>query len=315
MTDAFVPNVSVVIPAYNCAEFLPAAIESVLAQTYSDLEIIVIDDGSTDETLSAVTRYLDRIHFLRQPNKGLPGARNTGIRAARAPFIALLDADDTWLPEKLELQMPRFTDPAVGIVYSDFSVRYADGRQQASYLVNRPLAAEGYVFEPYIQSRFLFPSTMVLRRELVEACGLFDEQMLACEDIELFARILLRCKVARIDRALMVRYEGAHNITANSAKLNRYTILALRKVLAKEPRLPKSARGVVYRELGRQYLWAGYADFQHGRMSEARRHLVRSMRYDARQTRACLPLLAASFLPQPMLKRLREVNSRRAKRA
>ncbi len=258
---ASLPKVSVVIPTYNCAALLPAAIESALGQAGAEVEVIVVDDGSTDDTEAVVRPYLERIVFIRQKNRGLPGARNRGIEVAKGAYIALLDADDAWMTGKLERQMPRFGDAEVGVVYSDFSVRYADGRLQKSYLVNRPLAGEGYVLERYIESRFLFPSTMVFRRECFESCGVFDEEMLACEDIELFARMCLRWKVALVNEPLVLRYEGSHNITSNSEKMSEYTILALNKVMQKEPQLPEPARAAIRKELGQQYWWNGYAAF------------------------------------------------------
>ena len=299
------PAVSVIIPAYNCAAYLAEAIESVLAQTYRDFEIVVVDDGSTDNTPEVVAPYLSRINYIRQPNKGLPGARNTGIKASAGEFVALLDADDSWLPQKLDVQMPYFRDPQVGIVYSDFSVRYADGHSLPSYLAERPLASEGFVVDNYIRSRFLFPSSMVLRRSSIEACGLFDEEMLAAEDIELFARICLRWKVARVDQVLMIRTEGTHNITANSSKLNDYTILAFNKILAREPTLPTSTKHVVHVELGRQHWWRGYGYFKAGRSADARRDLLLAIRHDQANLRRCAPVLLASWLPPGLVKRLR----------
>lgn len=298
------PTVSVVIPAYNCSAYLPTAIESVLTQTYDDLEVIVVDDGSTDDTSNAIQPYLGRVQYIRQTNKGLPGARNAGIRVSTGEFVALLDADDSWRPEKLELQMPLFADPEIGIVYSDFSVTYADGRFLQSYLKDRPLAAEGYVIENYIRSRFLFPSTMVLRRSALEDCGLFDEEMLASEDIELFARICLRWKVARVPKPLMIRTEGVHNITANSSKMSEYTILAFNKILAREPALADSVRRTINEELGRQHWWRGYRRFKDGEPSKAREDLLRAIRYDSRNTRRCGTLFLASLLPGTVLRRL-----------
>lgn len=304
------PRVSVVIPAYNCASFIPETLESVFAQTYRDLEIILVDDGSTDDTQSVVAPYLDRITCIRQKNGGLPAARNTGIRTAKGEFIALLDADDSWVADKLERQLPRFGDAEVGIVYSDFSVRYADGRFQQSYLVNRPLASEGYVLENYIRSRFLFPSTMVIRQKCLEEFGLFDEEMLACEDIELFARICSRWKVARIDAPLTVRYEGTHNITSNSRKINQYTILALQKVLARQSDLPKSTREVIDKELGQQHWWYGYAAFKDGNMAQARKHLVAAIRCDGQNARKAIPIVAASLMPSSITKSLQRLKGR-----
>jgi len=268
----------------------------VLSQSYTEIEIIVINDGSTDNTEEILAPYRDRVTAILQENGGLSSARNTGIRKARGEFIALLDADDSWVPNKLERQMPRFADPEVGIVTSDFSVRYSDGRFQTSYLINRPLASEGYVFDRYIRSRFLFPSAMVIRRQCFEQCGLFHEEMRAAEDVELFASMCLRWKVAIVPEPLMIRYEGTHNITANGARLGDYMIRALEKILAKEPHLPSSSRAVLNEELGRQHWWKGASKFKECEIAQARYHYWKAMRYDPANVRTCiLPLLACSL--------------------
>jgi glycosyltransferase involved in cell wall biosynthesis len=304
------PKTSVIIPAYNCAAFLPKTLESVFAQTCSDFEVILVDDGSTDDIQAAIEPYLSRVKYIRQQNKGLPAARNTGIREAQGEFIALLDGDDSWAPEKLEKELPRFTDSKVGIVYSDFSVRYADGRFQHSYLTDRPLASEGHILENYIRSRFLFPSTMVIRRRCFDEFGGFDEEMLACEDVELFGRICSRWKVAWVNIPLVIRYEGVHNITANRSRMSQYTILALKKILQKEPDLPVSTRKVLYEELGRQHLWRGYEAFEVGNSIQARRSLIEAIRCDSDHFRSGSVLIAASFLPvssRMFLRRLKRV--------
>jgi glycosyltransferase involved in cell wall biosynthesis len=294
----FVPKVSVVIPTYNCAAFLPIAIESVLAQTYRDFEIIVVDDGSTDATSEVIAPYLDRVQFIMQENKGVAAARNTGIRASRGEFIAWLDADDTWLPDKLTLQLPRFADPEVLIAYSDLSVRYSDGRVLSSYLAGRPLACEGYIVDNFVRSRFLMPSAMVLRRDSMERHGLFDEEMLACEDVELFARICLHGKVAWIRKPLVVRYEGVHNLTSKPERILNYLILAFTKVLAKEPDMPRSARSAIKKELSKHHQWRAYATLQQGKGREACADALRAIRLDATRLRPVLPTLFASMLPQ-----------------
>jgi glycosyltransferase involved in cell wall biosynthesis len=303
-----VPNVSVVIPTYNCAAFLPAAIESVLAQTYKDFEILVVDDGSTDATSEVIAPYLDRVQFIRQENKGVPAARNVGIRASRGEFIAWLDADDVWLPDKLELQMLSFADPEVMMAYSDFSVKYSDGQTLLSYLAQQPLACEGYIVDNYVQSRFLFPSTMVLRRDSMERCGFFDEEMLVCEDLELFARISLHGKVAWSRRPLTVRYEGTHNLTSKSERIVHYTILALTKVLAKEPDMPRSARRAIDRELGKHYQWRAHAALQRAERSVACADALRAIRLDPTSLRAVVPTLIASLLPGRIYRRMKPSN-------
>ncbi len=298
------PKVSVIIPSYNCAAYLPRAIESVLAQSFRDFEILVVDDGSTDDTASVVAPYLHRVRYIAQANKGLPGARNTGLRAAQGDTIALLDADDAWLPEKLALQLPLLEDPGVGIVYSDFAVEYANGRWLDSYLAERPLACEGWVVDSYIQSRFLFPSTMVFRRACFDSCGWFDEEMFAAEDIELFTRMCLRWQVKRVNQPLMVRTEGTHNITGNNRKMNAFTILAFDKILAREPRLPATTRRILHRELARQLWYRGHASFQEAKLPLARQDLLRSLRLDPSNLREAGPVLLATLLPASLVRRL-----------
>ena len=290
------PTVSVIIPSYNCAAYLPRAIESALAQTYTNLEIIVVDDGSTDSTPDVVKPYLDRVRYIRQQNKGLPGARNAGIRASQSEFVALLDADDAWLPEKLTLQMPRFADPEVHIVFSDLSVEYSDGSTKASFLAERPLTCEGRVTEAYVQSRFLFPSTMVLRRDAMEACRLFDETMLACEDVELFTKMTLRGKVAWVRQPLILRTEGTgQNITGNGEKLQNYLIRAFHSLLGNVS-MPRSIRDVMRRELGLNYYYRGYTRVKAGHRQAGRRDLLQAIRYRPRIRGKALRALAASFL-------------------
>ena len=180
--------VSVIITAYNGADTLAAAIDSALAQSYRDFEVLVVDDGSTDGTAEVLAGYEGRVVAVEEGNSGVAAAGYGAIRAARGEFLAFLDADDTWMPEKLERQMPRFADPAVGLVYSDYVTRYADGSERASFLVTAPLACEGDVLESYVQSRFLLPSMVIVRRECVEELGGFDESFRTSEDVELFGR-------------------------------------------------------------------------------------------------------------------------------
>jgi glycosyltransferase involved in cell wall biosynthesis len=119
-SDAPAPLVSVVIPTYNYARFVSEAVDSVLAQTYPSLEVVVVDDGSTDDTREVLARYGDRIRYIYQPNAGLPAARNTGIKAARGEFIGLLDSDDVFHPRKFELQMRyMLAHPEVGMLATD----------------------------------------------------------------------------------------------------------------------------------------------------------------------------------------------------
>ncbi len=298
------PKVSVILPSYNSGSYLSAAINSVLAQTYTDFEVIIVDDGSSDDTANVVAPYIGRILYVWQENRGVAAARNTGLRMARGEFIAWLDADDNWLPTKLERQMEKFTDPDVGLVYSDFLTRYTDGGVRDSFLTNHPFASEGYVFERYVTSRFFLPSTVVMRAKCFEDSGMFDEDMVSSEDVELFARVCTRWTVALVNMVLTIRNEGDHNLTTNKERTGKYTVMALTKVLSKEPDISVSARSAIFKELGRQYWWLGYAAFREGDLIKARHNLKNAIRYDRRKSRESIPILALSYLPQSIIRGL-----------
>lgn len=195
------PTVDIIIPAYNAAHFLPMALESVIAQTFSDWRILLVDDGSKDQTPEVARMYKERLGekltYIRQENRGLPAARNAAIRQGNAPFLALLDADDIWLPRRLEASLQAFENrPEVGLVYG-FNDRIDAEGNVIDVWDRRNKHGEGSV-APYIYMRKLdLPCpTVTFRRSCVEAVGLFDESMRATEDRDLWLRIALRYKVA-----------------------------------------------------------------------------------------------------------------------
>jgi glycosyltransferase involved in cell wall biosynthesis len=193
--DPDLPLVSVLIPAYNVECYVAAAIESALAQTYPNVEVVVVDDGSTDGTAGVVAGFGDRVVTVTQENRGLAGARNAGIRAASGSILGLLDADDLWLPERLERCVAILVErPEIGMVTSDAFVMdetvpttkrcYGDRRRY-------PFPAhEDEQLDIIAKRNFLFIS-VVFRRALVERCGGFDESMRRAEDYELWTRFLL----------------------------------------------------------------------------------------------------------------------------
>ena len=195
------PKVDVIIPAYNAAKYLPAAIESVVAQTFDDWRILLIDDGSTDNTAEVVAPYLkqlgEKLQYIYQPNAGLPAARNAAIRNSSAELLALLDADDLWLPCRLAESVKCFDGrPRVGLAYGLISRIDVDGKVLDTFGGNLT-HAEGQI-APYIYTREVqLPCpTMTFRRSCVDEVGLFDETMRATEDRDMWLRIALRHDVA-----------------------------------------------------------------------------------------------------------------------
>lgn len=184
------PKVSVIIPAYNQANFLDNAIQSVYAQTYRDYEIVVVDDGSTDDTATVAQRHGERIRYLHQENRGLAGARNTGIRAASGELVALLDSDDTWLPDYLlTMVMLANRHPEASVFYC--AARCMDeGGRPLSQIVGTSAKDITDLYWVLLRSNFLIPSTITMRRSVVEQAGMFDQGFRSCEDWDLWLRLL-----------------------------------------------------------------------------------------------------------------------------
>ncbi|MBZ0251779.1 MAG: glycosyltransferase family 2 protein, partial [Candidatus Methylomirabilis sp.] len=180
--------ISVIITAYNRPDFLGEAIDSALAQTYADKEVIVVDDGSTEpRTREVLAAYGDRIRAVRKDNGGVASARNAGIRASKGEILAFLDDDDAWLPEKLARQAEAFEKhPEVGLVYTN-CIRF----DERGELPDRDMAPRsGRAFKAFVEDYFIVLSTMAVRRACVDAAGLFDQAYRRQDDLDFMARVL-----------------------------------------------------------------------------------------------------------------------------
>ncbi len=198
------PIISVVIPTYNRADMIGSAIESVQRQTFEDWELIIVDDASTDHTGDAIQKYLagdSRIRCLRQAtNRGGNAARNRGITESVGRFVAFLDDDDTWKPEKLHLQNRYFTArPGVGLVYCGF--RYVDFNSKRAIREIKPLH-QGNVLNAILRNNILGSPTPLIKRECFEQAGLFDEDFTSCQDWDMWIRVARIAPFGYIDDAL-----------------------------------------------------------------------------------------------------------------
>jgi len=190
--------VSVIIPAYNSAKHLPEALDSVFKQTYRDFELVVVDDGSTDDTRKVLDEYKNRITYLYQENGGPSKARNAGIRAAKGPYLAFLDADDLWLPNKLGHQIKLIeSDSRLGLVFSDAEFFGGEAPLVGSYwkqrgcydeMVSEPRMIPN-AFSKLMKINFILPSTALVKRDCFEKAGLFDESLRYVEDKDMWLRI------------------------------------------------------------------------------------------------------------------------------
>jgi glycosyltransferase involved in cell wall biosynthesis len=289
-------SVSVVIPAYNMARYLGDALASVFAQTQPPHEVIVVDDGSTDDIARVVRQWADRIRYIRQEHAGVSAARNAGIRASVGEYIALLDADDLWAPEKLAEQVPLLIqDSGLGLVCSDFAVQAPDGTLRPSYFqTSEPKWVDGDVFDRVLEGCSIPPSTVVLRRRTVEQVGEFDTTLTVGEDLHLFLRIAYAWQVKAAQRVLCTkrqRPDGARSFEDTSAgslcMLDRL-IEALPDISRRRRQLIKLRRAALEFELGRYKT-------RTGRVAEGRRDLWCAVRDNPLRVRA-LAWLAVSLV-------------------
>jgi GT2 family glycosyltransferase len=187
-----VHHVSVVIPAFNAAADIPAALRSVFGQTFSDYEVIVVNDGSPDTAMleAALEPYRSRIHYIVQENQGAGGARNAALRVARGEYVAFLDADDVWLPEFLERQVGYLdTNATCGLVYADALITGESPLAGRRFMETAPSTGEVCLLSLLRQTCNIPLSTVVVRRAVVVAAGLFDQSLRRGQDFELWLRL------------------------------------------------------------------------------------------------------------------------------
>lgn len=223
-------DISVVIPTHNRAHTLCRALDSVLAQTLSPAEVIVVDDGSTDATPQLLKTTYPEVIALRQNNRGVSHARNRGIAAARNDWIAFLDSDDRWLADKLASQASALRDaPAFRFCHSD-ELWIRDGRRVNP--MRKHAKHGGEMFMHCLARCAISPSTALLHRALLDDVGGFDETLPACEDYDLWLRICAQHPVLFVPRALAVRHGGhADQLSRRFWGMDRFRVRALERLL------------------------------------------------------------------------------------
>lgn len=309
------PRTSVIISSFNYAEYLPASIESALAQIDRDFELLIVDDGSTDDSAVTARAYSDpRVRVIVRPHCGLGAVRNAGMRAARGRYIAFLDADDLWVPNKLAAQCEVLDrSPDVGLVYTRFGVIDARGCVQSqgrSFLAARP---SGAILRQLLESNVIgTPSTICFRRDLVEdEALLFDETRTHSEDWHFYLRVALRTRIRYIPRTLAYhrqhtrnRYSHVPTLMSETLQTGRFGCDLARKHLRlgerEIQRVQRRVIGYVEALACREYVKAG-------NLTLARAHAARSLRYhpwNVREAALCL-LASVGWVPRLITQRLK----------
>lgn len=255
------PLVSVIIPNYNHARFVSDAIQSVLDQTYKNFEIIVVDDGSTDNSREVIAQFGDKVQCIHQKNAGLSAARNTGIKASKGSLIGVLDADDMYEPVFLETLVGELqTNPNADGVYCGY--QFVDEKNELlPQIENRPVPGDG-LYNALLDGNFFVPESIFLRRHVYDAVGLFDEVLRACEDWDVWLRVTKKFRIVHSPQILTRHRVLANSMSTDPLRMLTARLAVLKKHVGDEPLVDDSS--TVHRAYGRAYLGSCVEYLQYG---------------------------------------------------
>jgi glycosyltransferase involved in cell wall biosynthesis len=257
------PKVSVLMPSYNYARYLPVAIRSVLSQTYADLELIITDDCSTDESREIVEQWrkLDSrvAPVLHKANQGLARARNSGLAVSKGSFVALCDADDVWRADKLKIQMDCFqAQPELGVVHSDSAIIDGEGKPTgerfSSMLHQEGQPTSGNLFEVLCERNFLCVPTVILRREAIDYAGGFEENLRSLEDWVCWAKVSRKFPFHYVEDALAQYRIHGSGLSSNLKGMASNRVKAVRYLLQAFSDIPPQTRSRMLYTLGVSHL-------------------------------------------------------------
>ena len=319
------PLISVVIPTYNCSQFIISAIHSVLDQSYENYEIIIVDDGSTDNTKEVLKPYIEekKIQYVFQNNLGPSAARNKGIKLSKGEYIAFLDADDLWIPGKLEKQV-NFLDnnKNLGLVFSDTSIFDEGGVISDSFLRLKknlwkiPTSSDSKngrvflrnIFEDLIEENFIPTKTVLIRKKCIDELGYFDETLFSVEDRDMWLRIAQTYGVGFINEPLAKKRQHKTNIGSNQQLALESQLRVINKMLEIYPQLPPSNIKLIDRSIRDLHFSIGYMLFCERNLKQSRGHFVQSIndgRFDLRR----YLYLMATFMPLKLIDLIKRVKT------
>lgn len=255
---------SIIIPTYNRAHVIRAALDSVLSQSCQDFEILVIDDGSTDNTHEILGPYSDRLRYFKQPNSGPAAARNRGISESRGEYIAFLDSDDRWYPDKLaQVNQAIDVHPDVGLFYSDF--RAVDNQRNHLRLERcKHIVGDGYL--QLLLGDFIGTSTVIVKRECFDACGLFCKELIHIEDWDMWIRIAREFSIVHVPAVLVEHtWQSRGSMLANPKALG-FPRVVIEQALKADPHISRRQRAQIE---GRLCYGEGVAYLRHGEKQKA----------------------------------------------
>ena len=294
--------VSVVIPSYNCADFIGATLESIFAQTYRPIEVIVVDDGSADGTGQIIRRFPDVLYVV-QPNGGPARARNVGIQRSSGAYIAFQDADDLWTPDKLATQASILdSDPQIGLVFGDMrNFLTVDDRDPTMF--EKYSLGEGFfgdrrlvlgAVEKLMGMNFIPTGTVLARKDALVAVGQFDESFRCAEDWDLWLRIALRYRIAYTPKLVMLRRIHGSNTSKGTEAMSIAALKVLEKLKNEKGDMVTHASATVGNHLRDGYRNLGYFYLRQLALKQARSAFIRSLSFGIHWR--ALVYLASTFL-------------------
>ena len=271
-------NVSVIIPTFNRAAFLPKTIQSVLDQTAQDFEIILVDDGSTDNTAEVLDEFKDRLTYIKQTNQGPASARNTGIKKSQGKFLAFVDSDDWWDKNKLAIQLAEMEKNPEYLISHTQEIWYQKGKLLNQKKKHRQY--HGNIFKHCLPLCAVSLSTVVARRELFDRIDYFDENLPCCEDYDLWLRISINYSFLLIDKPLTLKDGGrADQLSMIYATgIDKFRIQSLVKILGKGKLSPEH-RKLAVQELSKKCRIYGQGCLKHGKTDEGTHYLALPEKY------------------------------------
>ena len=283
------PLVSVIIPTFNDNKFLTEAITSALGQTYDHREIIVINDGSTDDTSSVLDSYGDKITVINQENNGAGAARNKGIDSANGPYIAFLDGDDVWEEDKLAKQVEYLErEPEIGLVWTDWLCMYPDNNGNFSifkkpvdsrYGKNVSNKTTGWLYNQLLFDTLVWTSTVLVRRSVIDKVGKFDETLLRGQDYDYWLRTSRICKMHKINEALA--FYRVNEVRRTTPRRVNYEYMILNRITDKwgfaDPEGNGINRKAFQKRMHRSCFEFAYSHFCNGDMRIARNYFLKCL--------------------------------------
>ncbi|HUU49642.1 MAG TPA: glycosyltransferase [Nitrospinota bacterium] len=266
------PLVSIIMPTYNRRELLSEAIGSVLNQTYENFQLVIVDDGSTDGTKDMIKEYRDpRIKYIFQKNRGVSGARNRGVFESSGEYVSFLDSDDLWKRDKLKIQTDLMNNK------NDIFISYTDEIWMRKGIrvnpMNKHKKYSGWIFEKCLSLCIVSPSSVMMRRELFNDIGLFDESLPVCEDYDMWLRISSQYPVFLIDKKLIIK-RGGHpgQLSKRSWGNDIYRVKALLKIL-KDDHLSQNYRKKAREELIKKCRILANGYFKRGKIKKGNQYI------------------------------------------